>query len=473
MIDIALVFNSHGTSVYEDLTQTGNVISVNASQSLGKTVGSMEIRLGATDDYKEKFGMNDSVDLYLSYSALDRTNLASGGFYTDNSSAFIFSGNLGSLNYNWEEGKEEIELVFADKTVVLTNIIGQRTYWLSSQGYTIVKKGGTSANSVIHQFISEINELMNSADTAWVDITIADADIDETTSYAAVDAALVFKTYAEMLQELAGGAYTNNIQFTYWIDATNAFHWKKLGSTKDDDVIYGTDLINKISFKREIYDTVNAAIVNAGVDLNGIGIWWYTVNYSSAADVGFRWEVLPETMFAKQFESLLYDSGEATSVSTNTLTDTSKSWGADALAGMWLINPNRGNSAEILSNSSQVLTVSGEGWKKGDYYIYDGTNTESLTPNGKFRKDMKAKAIARADAELAHTAKLRYRGDVTFEGDASRVLNQVYEVQMPYFGFTSTEPLKLRLTDINHNVSDGAWKTQLTLKEDVGTEGEN
>ena len=471
MIDIALIYRASGASVsdpnnFEDLCQTGNVIDINASQSLGKTVGSMEINLGAISDYKDRFSMNDSFSLYASYNSLDRSDLSD--MYTNNPTAFIFSGTLGSINFNWGEGKEVIELVCADKTAILTNIIAQRSYWLTSQGYAIARVGGDDSNSVIHQIVSEMNELMNSAQgtDVWQNVTISDSDIDDTTSYGNLDAAIVFKTYAEILEELADGAYTSNVRFTYWIDANNGFHWKKLGSTKDDDMVYGTDKINNIKFKREVYDTVNAAIINAGVDLNGVGIWWYTVNYASAAEVGFRWEILPETMFAKQFESILYDKGTATGVSGATLTDSTKDWTSNELQNMWLINPNRGNSANIASNTATVITADGEGWRKNDYYIYEGTNAT-------FRASMKEKSIARANAELAKTSKLRYRGNITFEGDASRILNQVYEIEMDYFGFSSTAPLKMRLTDINHNFGDGSWKTQFTLKEDIGTEGEN
>jgi hypothetical protein len=467
MIDVALIHKSYATNDYTDLTSLGNIYRVDASQSLGKTIGSLESDMSAIPAFKELFDNNDSIDLYASYNKLDRSVLSS--MYSNNTSAFLFSGKVNSINFDWSEGKENVSIVADDKTITLTNIIAERSYWLASQGYYIAKKGGDDTNSIIHQLVAEINERMVDVN-GWDDITISDADIDETIND--IEYAAPFKTYAEILTDLASGAYTGEVQYTYWIDATNALHWKKLGATKDGDLVYGTDSINGIKFKKDVYDTVNAAIVNAGVDLNGTGIWWYAVNYENAADVGFRWEILADTLFTKEFESILYDvngtkgKGTATSVSGATLTDSAQSWSVNELANMWLINPNRGNSSRIVSNTSTTITANGEGWKEGEYYIYEGTNSS-------FREDMKSKAIARAQAELVKTARLRYRGDIIINGDSSRTLNQVYDFTMDYFGFPSTTPKKLRLTDVNHNFADGSWKTSLTLKEDIGTEGSN
>ena len=487
MIDIALVHRHFESNVdkgwtnsltdeaaYTELCSTGGVRSVDISKSLGKTVGTVEVSLSAKDAYSTFFQENDSLDVYASYSKLKRASYVN--FYTNNSSAFLMSASIGNDDINMVEGKSEISIVGADKTSILTNINAERSYWIASQGYSICKVGGNAGNSVVHQIISEANEKMRGAygetneagGDKWQNIVVSDSNIDDTLVYdaGALDAAFPFKTYAEILNELASGAYTNDIQYTYWIDAQNQFHWEKLGNLKDGDITYGTDRINSLKFKRDVYDTVTAAIVNAGVDLNGIGIWWYALNEADATRLGLRWDIFADTMFAKQFESLTSDNGTASSVSGSVLTDSTKSWSVNQWQGAYLLNPTRNRSFSIASNTSTAITVSGEGLQQGDYYIYDGTNAE-------FRQSMRDKAVNRAQAELAKTGKLRYRGDIVLKGTNSHTLNEVYDITQPYLGFTTASPKRMRLSDIAHNLAEGSWKTTLTFKEDVGTEGTN
>jgi hypothetical protein len=58
-------------------------------------------------------------------------------------------------------------------------------------------------------------------------------------------------------------------------------------------------------------------------------------------------------------------------------------------------------------------------------------------------------------------------------GTLEHDLNEVFDLTVPYFGFTTSEPKRMRLTDIAHNIGIGSWKTTFTFKEDVGTEGTN
>ncbi len=482
MIDVAVIHGKANTADYIDLSVVGNMTRVDCSNSLGQTIGSAEIEVDGIAAYKDRFDTKDTIIIYAKNGKLNRNNFSASNittFQSDNEDFLLFVGELNKQSFSWSEGKESVAITADDKTIILTNMVMERPMWDRTGGggaapYKIYKDGGNDGNSIIHAMVEEINERMDKVD-GWQDLLLNDAYCDETDLD--LDAAFPFNTYAEALKELASGAYTNNTQYTYWIDADNYIHWKKLGKTKDFNLIYGSNDIINISFKKDVYDTVNAAIVNAGVDLNGVGIWWYATNEISVGDIGFRWTIMADTLFTKDFESLLYDSGgtkgkgTATAVSGATLTDSTQSWGSNELADMRLINPNRGNSANIVSNTGTTITAAGEGWKKDDYYIYDGDNAT-------FRSSMKAAAVSRAENELAKTAKLRYRGDIVLNGfnyiTGSNVvqLNQVYDIEQDYFGFTNSNPKRMRLTDISHNISVGDWSTQLTFKEDVGTEGE-
>lgn len=468
MIDVALIWKQYiYPNTIEILTDYGGVKRVDCNQSLGKNIGSLSVELDVINRFAGKFAQNDSIELYASYSKLDRSSAID--FYDNNSSAFIFSGKIGSKAIEAVEGTGLLKLMADDKTITLTNMSAKRTYWLASNNYDICLKGGSADDSIVHQLISEINEDMTVADSNWDPILIRDDDID-TTGVAGIAYGAVFKTYAEVLTELASGAYTNDVQYTFWIDARNYFHWKKLGSAQDGDLVYGTDDIKSFSLKKEIYDVVNAAIINAGVDLNGDGIWWYAVNDASVGESGFRWTILADVVFSKDFQSIIYDStgnegfGTATSVSGSVLTDTGQSWGVNDLQGMWLFNPTRARSFKIASNTSNTITVEGEGLQKGEYFIYDGDNAT-------FKSEMRTKAINTAKAELAKTAVLRWRGDKTLNGTTDFVLNQVYAIGNNFLNWTAGSRKKMRVTDVSHNISDGDWTTQLTIKEDIGTEG--
>ena len=479
MIDVAILHRPFGNDIsselsYENLNSIGGVMAVDVSRSLGETIGTFDLKLSALDAYSENFRENDSLDIYASYSKL---NLASYvNMYSNNTSAFLMSATIGLNGIEMNEGNNVINITANDKTIVLTNINAERSYWTADQGYAICRVGGTDANSVVHQVIAEVNEKMRTAyketniygGNKWQNIVVSDENIDSTVAYdaGALVAAFPFKTYAEILNALASGQYTNQTQFTYWIDAQNQFHWKRLTNMRTGDITYGTDKINSIKFKRDVYDTVTAAIVNAGVDLNGVGIWWYVYDSSFASELGLRWDIFADTLFTKQFESIVSDSGTATSVSGAVLTDSTKSWTVNQWQNCYLLNPTRARSFLIASNTGTTITVNGEGLQKGNYYIYNGTNDS-------FRTAMRTKAVAAAQAMLTTTAKLRYRGDIVLEGTTAHTLNEVKDIYQNYLGFYATSPKRMRLNDLAHNISNGSWKTTLTFKEDVGTEGGN
>jgi len=488
MIDVALIHRRFGDSLtdpnsYRNLCSIGGIISVDCSKSLGKTIGTMDITLAALAVYTNTgtaredkyFGENDSIDLYLSSTGLNTSSLIN--MYANNTSAFVFSGSIGSVNLIEQEGKRVLELTCADKTNVLTNINAQRSGWKTSEGYYVYKPTDT-AHSAAHQLISEVNENMRlaynepneSGGDYWQNITFASDsdDCSNVSGFSALNIGFPFKTYAEIFNEFVSGAYTDDVQFTYWIDARNQMHIKRLRNTKNDDIVYGTDRIDSLKFKEDVYDTVNAAIVNAGTDLNGVGIWWYALNEANAAEVGLRWDIFADLMTGKDYASLTrgYDYGTATGVSGKVLTDSTKSWTPDDLIGKWLINPAPPNAFLITDNDGTTITVDGEGLKETDYIIYNGTNAD-------FRTEVRDVALAKAKAALAKTAKLRYRGDIVLNGTLSHDLNEVFDIQQTYLGFTATSPKRMRLTDVAHNVADGSWKTTLTFKEDVGTEGTN
>jgi hypothetical protein len=488
MIDVALVHRTFGddrsvNANYSDLCQLGGVNSIDVSKSLGKTIGSMGITLSAKEVFKQFFTQNDSVDLYVSNSKLDRSSFVN--MYANNPTAFVFSGTIGSLITNFVEGKEVIDIDCADKTIVLTNINAKRTsYSSSSPAATYIYRATEDGThlSAITNLLAEVNEDMRtsySQDTPgtgdyWNDITIsADSDdCSDLTGFSRLNAGFPFKTYAEIFNEFASGAYTNDVQFTYWIDASDVFHWKKLTNVKNDNIVYGTDKINSIKFNEEVYDTITASIVNAGVDLNGTGIWAYAYNTSNATALGLRWDVYTNTMQAKdimQLEKAYLPTtkkgyGTATSVSGKVLTDTTQSWTVNELANKYLINPSPPNTFKIVSNTATTITVDGEGLKATDYSIYDGNNAD-------FRADVKNKVVSEAEARLAKTAKLRYKGTIVLNGTNAHDVNKVFDITQNYFGFTTLNPKRMRLSDIAHNISEGSWKTTLSFKEDVGTEG--
>jgi hypothetical protein len=490
MIDVALIHRPFGSDrsdnlVYTDLCAIGGVVSIDANRSMGKSIGTMNITLAAKQDYKSFFTQNDSIDLYVSYSKLDRSSYVN--MNTNNLSSFVFSGSVGSVITAFNEGKEVIDITCADKVVVLTNINAKRTSYsnLSTTPTYIYRKSTISGvdqtqtdidQSALNNLISEVNEDMATsyAETNptngnyWKNIVISNTsdDASDLSAYTRLNAGFPFKTYAEIFNDFAYGTYTNKTQYTYWIDASDVFYWKKLTNNKDDDMIYGTDRIKSIKFNEEVYDTVTASIVNAGVDLNGTGIWWYVYNSAFATQLGLRWDIYTNTMSGKDFRRLdaAVTSGTATSVSGKVLTDTSQSWTTNAFAGMYLINPAPPNSFLIVSNTANTITVTGEGLKAAEYTVYDGTNAD-------FRANVRDIAVAEAEARLAKTAKLRYKGTVVLEGTNTHYVNEVFDVVQDYFGFTLTSPKRMRLSDIAHNIADGSWETTLTFKEDVGTEG--
>jgi hypothetical protein len=244
MIDVAVIHRTFGADItdeesYTDLTQVGGVISIDISKSLGKTIGTVDISLLSRDEYSRdsstgsvSFTENDSLDIYVSYDQLTRTSLKD--MYENNTTSFLMSATIGSVNWNIQEGKEVIEISGADKTSILTSINAERTYYSDkSPTATYIYKPSDTAESAIHNLISEVNEKMRIAygepneagGNYWQNISFADDndDCSDDSGYTRLDAGFPFKTYAEIFNEFAVGSYPDYIQFTYWIDARNQY----------------------------------------------------------------------------------------------------------------------------------------------------------------------------------------------------------------------------------------------------------
>jgi len=147
MIDVAIIHRGFNKSItdeteYTDLTQVGGINSLNTSNSLGKTVGTVDISLLALDAYSRDdgttmFAENDSIDIYVSYDTINRDDL-SNMYVGNNIPAFLMSTTIGSINWNITEGKETIEITGADKTSILTSINAEELLILTLTLYQLI-----------------------------------------------------------------------------------------------------------------------------------------------------------------------------------------------------------------------------------------------------------------------------------------------------------------------------------------------
>ena len=448
--------------VHNGSTDIGSdVLNVTAGLGLDTTTNSLQINYLDNSDWDDFFTEDDKIELYLKNGKIDKTS--------PSADDLIISANVQKLEHNVVNGREVLTVDCVDRTIVFNSQLMAHSF-KESNGYYVARSGGDENNSIVHWIVAQINYANQSNDN-WEDITMGTIDTTPPPkNMSAVEYASAYKTYGEVLKELAQGAYTNDKIYYFYLDSQNRFNWIEKTDNVHDSLTQGTDAITRYKFGKEVYDVVNAAVFNAGSDLHGTGIWWYAVNEVSASDIGFRWTFYSDVRLSDNQIANIYDVSSEGYGSGSTWTDNSQSWTTDEHVDSYLIIDGVSRGFKILSNTATTLTIAGEA-NYGDasnligYKIYSGGNDQ-------YRQDVKNAALNIVKAKLAATAKLRFRGNVSVRGTNSFVPGQVWNVALEKLGWTASSPKKIRATDVDHTYSADGWTTEISLKEDEGTEGE-
>ncbi len=442
---------------------TSDVINVIASKGLDTTAGTLQLQFKANDTWNGFFTESDKIEAYFKNGWIDTANPS-----TDD---LIISANVKDLVYNALDGTEILTVDCIDRTAIFNNQLLGKSF-RETTGYYVAKSaddGGNENNSIVHWIVNQIN-YANRENANWEDIKMGTID---TTSLpedmSGVEYAVAYKTYGEVLKELAQGRYTNGEIYYFNIDSQNKFNWIRKAANASGTIAEGTDKITAYKISKEVYDIVNAAVFNAGVDLDGQGIWWYAINEVSASDIGFKWAFYSDVRLSDNWIDSIYEVDSTGYGSGSTWTDSTASWTPDEHIDSYLVVNGATRGFKILDNDSTTLTVAGEpnfgdSSNKVGYKIYNGGNAQ-------YRTDVKNAAKSQVTDMLRATAKLRYKGTISLKGTNSIVAGQVWNTEIDNLSWSSSAPKKLRVTDVDHTISPGGWTTQISLKEDEGTEG--
>jgi hypothetical protein len=231
------------------------------------------------------------------------------------------SSRVDSFNFNIYKNGCPVELdcedgiqIYFNDALVMDGKITDYTLQISASGTMYGVKGQNkleailnnvapayytdkTASYIITDLINKVNS-WNSSQNGWIDI--ATGEISATTMQ--FDYYQPYKPVFQMIEELSTNKYTGNGSYIYYLDAGTNFVWKPR-PTEISDTEFLCEGLNDISIKIEkgTWDLVNAAIINAGADLNGAPVFAYAYNAASIGKVGWKWKYLTMVDIAKEF----------------------------------------------------------------------------------------------------------------------------------------------------------------------------
>jgi len=215
--------------------------------------------------------------------------------------------------------------------------------------------------------------------------------------------AYVYKPIFDAIDELSQPSYTSDDRpYIFWVDENNNFHWVYPDQTIDTTIEEGKDDVYSIDLRKKEQDEINMIIYNAGKDKNGNSILWYRFNFQTRSS---------------KLKIAYYDWSEIT-------------------ANMQ--NPG---------------------------YSWNGLTWDTAT-NDQVREHAKELANAKCEDFFARKG-LLWKGTIKMKGSRNIERGQLIKIISHKFGkFGEKDYLKLRVTDIIHDVSKNGWIMTLQVEED-------
>lgn len=261
---------------------------------------------------------------------------------------------------------------------------------------------------ILKQWTSEVNADLDDDGGSIVTTPGGTATSFPTKTYA-----FVYKPIFEAVDELSQPSYTNDDRpYIFWIDDSNVFNWTYPSQTIDNTIEEGTDDIYSLKVSKKEQGEVNMVIYSAGKDKNNNTILWYRFNHETKSN---------------KIKQAYYDWGEIATDMQN--------------PGYYWVDPSSG-------------TVSWTG------------STGGTATNAEVRTHAKERANAKCEDVFARRG-LLWKGDILMKGTRAIDRGNLIQVTSHKFGnFGDNEPLKLRVTDVIHDVSTRGWLTTLFVEED-------
>lgn len=386
---------------------------INASQSRGLDLKSgvvsfsvsnsaWRFKTGGATDFVE----DGLVEVYADYSPITKAP-----------SQLLLSGQIRKIEPRMNESGSQMRITVADRTILLLSQLWSDTY------------DSKTAPQIIKQLVENVSQL----GTGGRPITTTNVATAATVapSFTTINTySKVFKPVVEVLRELSQPEFTGEDRaYQFYVDKDNDLHWFYPSQTTSVSIVEGTDEIYELSFSRNADSVINMVIYNAGQDLNGNGILYYSRDKTSKTG-NLRMKYVPMIDIAKRLKNLEVNAGNLVQSSSGTI-------------------PHQGL---LYTPDTYSFTTSWE----------DSVASDSEY-NSSFRTKAKEDAEAASQEIIRRFGQLLWTGSVELKGTNSFTAGDLVNVTSYTAGLSGQ---KLRVHDVRHSFSKTGWRTSLDLKED-------
>lgn len=244
--------------------------------------------------------------------------------------------------------------------------------------------------------------------------------------------------------ELAATTLVQKRPMIFWVDQNNKFHWVYADNTVTSTLTAGTNTnILSISIVKKVFDTVNMVIFNAGTDLYGRGIWNYEVDTTSSIRT-LKMKVMPMTDIAET----LYQKDYGPDFNPPASRDSGEGGKGPGLPIPQFPTTYALTVCAFVPTTTYANAAAIDGDAK-----YNGALRERATDEGK----------SRARAILSVLANARWKGTIEVTGSLTYQPGDLLNVTDSEIGINAE---KLRLMQVQHNITKSGWFTTLSLEED-------
>lgn len=357
----------------------------------------------------------------------------------------LFSGRVTRVSH--EEGDKQtlIKVTAADTSFIMLNKL-----WVGSETDTV-----DELVIKVSDFVN--NNVSNSWDTISASSVTSGGEVSDTRSdgsaFPSYTLSKVFKPASEVLQHLSQPSVTGEVApYRIHIDKNNVLHWFypsdnaahiiNVGTTAPQTVSYTSPItgstvsdlsdsnshyVINYSLEQSPYDVINYIIYKAGVDMEGEQVLYYAFDPTSGAPIvkdSFR-----------NYEEIARDMKEE-----------------DRRAG----NITRVREDEYNYPGSYPVTPA---WKSTS-----GSVASDSAYNDAFILEARRRADSYCEAIFKQFGSPRLKGKIVLRGENSFEANDGLWFRAENTGIPGKF---LRITDVQHNITNGGWNTTLQVEEEV------
>jgi hypothetical protein len=334
------------------------------------------------------------------------------------STQLILSGQIRELKPSIGEGGSTLEIVAADRTVLM--LAG---YWAKDFS------SGTTVDNIIKQIVDFSSNRTVTTNNVASSGTVSAFPTVSPRSFG-------MKPVVDIIQELSGPAYTGDDRtYMFYVDKNNDLHWFYPAQSSSGTIVEGTTEYYSWQMDKNADAVVNMVIYNCGTDLNGNGnLWYYWDSTSNSNNLRMKYYPLLQ------------------------VTDGTGAIGS----GMFDQEIAAGNLVE-----SSTGTVP----YKGKLYTAASSGTTSwgvafaslADYKSAWRAEQRVRADKIAKTITARLGKLAWHGSLELKGTNSYTAGDLLTFTSQTIGLS--EQL-LRVVDVQHHIDTNGWVTTLELKED-------